>query len=77
MASVSLGKFYKRLHNSVEVVLNTMLYFKRNFLISLLAKYGIPSIYVSSCFVNRMWSKYAEKATDNGMFFSYGFLAIL
>jgi len=22
-----------------------------------------------------MWSKYAEKATDNGMFFSYGFFS--
>ena len=50
--------FYKRPHNPADVVLNNLLYLKRNFLTSLLAKYGIPSIQVSSCFdKNRMWSK--------------------
>ena len=59
--------FYKRLHNSAYVVLNTLMYLKPNFLTPLLAKYGIPSIHVSSCFVkNRMWSTFAEKAKDNG-----------
>jgi len=64
----------KHLHNSADVVLNTLLYLKRNFLTSLLANYGIPSIHVSSCFVkNHMWSNMLKKLKTMEMFFSYSF----